>query len=77
MKRRIMNKAALWRRAAARLLTGWSVACMAMASVLLSGCYDDGVEGDSYYVFVGQTIGDFLDADSRYSDFPHCCSGPV
>lgn len=69
MKSRIMNKAALWRGAAARLLSGWSVACMAMASVLLSGCYDDGVEGDSYYVFVGQTIGDFLDADSRYSDF--------
>lgn len=36
---------------------------------MLVGCYDDGVEGDSYYVFEGQTIGDYLDADSRYSEF--------
>ena len=32
----------------------------------LLGCYDDGVEGDSYYVFQGQTIGDYLDADGKY-----------
>lgn len=69
MRRRIMNKVALWRGAVVRPLSRWCVALAAMASVLLAGCYDDGVEGDSYYVFVGQTIGDFLDADSRYSDF--------
>ena len=41
---------------------------VSMVSMLV-GCYDDGVEGDSYYVFEGQTIGDYLDADSRYSEF--------
>ena len=43
-------------------------ACMCLAS-LFAGCYDDGVEGDSYYVFQGQTIGDYLDANDRYGNF--------
>lgn len=42
-------------------------ACVCLA--MLSGCYDDGVEGDSYYVFQGQTVGDYLDADSKFSEF--------
>lgn len=35
----------------------------------MGGCYDDGVEGDSFYVSQGQTIGDFLDADEQYAAF--------
>ena len=69
MRHRIKNTARRWQRMAARRLSVWGVSFMAVLSALLSGCYDDGVEGDSYYVFVGQTIGDFLDADGRYSDF--------
>ena len=47
MKRNIYNKV---------------IGCVVLAT-MLSGCYDDGVEGDSYYVFQGQTVGDYLDAD--------------
>ena len=41
----------------------WIVA-VAMA-LTMTGCYDDGVEGDSFYVSQQQTIGDFLDADEQ------------
>ena len=37
--------------------------------MLLTGCYDDGVHGDSYYVFGGKTIGSELDANPNYSKF--------
>lgn len=37
--------------------------------ILCYGCYDDGVEGDSFYVSTEQTVGDFLDADEKYSEF--------
>ena len=40
MKRNIYNKV---------------IGCVVLAT-MLSGCYDDGVEGDSYYVFQGQTV---------------------
>lgn len=53
MKRNIYNKV---------------IGCVVLATTLL-GCYDDGVEGDSYYVFQGQTIGDYLDADGKYGEF--------
>ena len=45
----------------------WIVA-VAMA-LTMTGCYDDGVEGDSFYVSQQQTIGDFLDADEQYDAF--------
>ena len=65
MKRRIYNRAA-----GRSFRKSWLAACLAAALCLaLPSCYDDGVEGDSYYVFVGQTIGDYLDADGRYSEF--------
>ena len=65
MKRRIYNRAA-----GRGFRKSWLAACLAAALCLaLPSCYDDGVEGDSYYVFVGQTIGDYLDADGRYSEF--------
>lgn len=53
MKRNIYNKV---------------IGCVVLAT-MLSGCYDDGVEGDSYYVFQGQTVGDYLDADGKYGEF--------
>lgn len=64
MKRKIYEIAG---RACQKLpfLAGLAVA----VSFSLHGCYDDGVEGDSYYVFEGQTVGDYLDADGRYSEF--------
>ena len=46
-------------------IAGFAVAL----SASLSGCYDDGVDGGSYYVFVGQTVGDYLDANEQYSEF--------
>ena len=36
---------------------------------IITGCYDDGVEGDSFYVSQQQTIGDFLDANDQYTAF--------
>ena len=33
------------------------------------GCYDDGVEGDSFYVSQQQTIGDFLDENEQFAAF--------
>ena len=33
------------------------------------GCYDDGVEGDSFYVSQEQTIGDFLDENEQFAAF--------
>lgn len=65
MKRKRENTLRSLRRAAFRMGAAW----VAVLSVFFSACYDDGVEGDSYYVFQGQTIGDYLDADSRYSEF--------
>jgi len=35
----------------------------------LAGCYDEEPSEENFYVFEGQTIGDFLDADSKYSEF--------
>ena len=65
MKRNLEYTLRSLRRAAFRSGAAW----VAILSVFFSACYDDGVEGDSYYVFQGQTIGDYLDADSRYSEF--------
>lgn len=39
------------------------------ALMLLTGCYDDGVHGDSYYVFTGKTIGSVLDNNPNYAKF--------
>ncbi|MBM6993102.1 MAG: fasciclin domain-containing protein [Prevotella sp.] len=38
-------------------------------TVVLTGCYDEGVKLDNYYVFNGQTIGDYLDANPNLSTF--------
>lgn len=66
---RIYKKAFQMRRFFRRHVTFASVASCMCVATLLAGCYDDGVEGDSYYVFQGQTIGDYLDADNRYDGF--------
>lgn len=58
----------LYNKARKAVRTGCGMGLMALTA-LFAGCYDDGVEGDSYYVFMGQTVGDYLDADARYSDF--------
>ena len=50
MKRNIYNKV---------------IGCVVLAT-MLSGCYDDGVEGDSYYVFQGLRVGFFLFADGKF-----------
>lgn len=65
MKRNLEYTLRSLRRAVFRSGAAW----VAILSIFFSACYDDGVEGDSYYVFQGQTIGDYLDADSRYSEF--------
>ena len=54
MKRNIYNKV---------------IGCVVLAT-MLSGCYDDGVEGDSYYVFQGQTVGDYLMQTGNMVSFP-------
>lgn len=38
-------------------------------ALTIGACYDDGVEGDSFYVSQQQTIGDFLDANEQYTAF--------
>lgn len=50
-------------------LSGLAAGVACMLSLLTVGCYDDGVHGDSYYVFEGKTIGDVLDATNDFSEF--------